>query len=673
MKKTLSVLLAAVTALTMTAANFMVAPQATANMGAPVKMSNVKKAPAGMQAKMAEKFAAKLKASPNFPASTAADLVGGYQWAYRQYTGNPTTQPDTLAADKRDQEDNISIVAINKVADDSIRLTGFMPLPVGAKMGTVSNYTTFTLGEDQVVYYHSSYGACTLKGVWYYEGDDTYSAGWYYGDVMGILVDEGIVMDPDVHFYLVIQSGTYANYRLGWIYEPNSVMVPDTTYNGLMTNTYTHTTSNITATYDYPVILSEDENCVVSVGNFADYGDEAVVKFNLAADKTFEAPAGQVFYTSTATDDSGNTINLNYTFYGMDEAGEFIESVTGTGTENVLTFGSNWTGYDTENGYWMFNRSATTITRLDDAAFVYPSETVEPALYLIGSFNNWDEQNMVALTKGEDGKWTTTQEMAAGAEFKFKNEAGEWLGGHTDDGGSTFLVTEEQVTGGTELTMDIPGVNFVMPVAGTWTLTVDKENNKVVISGEWVNPQPEKDHVYILGEVNGNSWAPNVGAEMASEDGVNFTADVTCSANNSGYSYFSFTTKLAENADDWAGILAYRMGATANDFEVTDELMGTELTVQAGTNAFKIADGEYTLALNLETMKLVVTKKAAPAKVGDVTGDGKVDIDDVDAVIKIILNKAQASDYPGKADVDDSNSIDVDDVDAIIKIMLGKA
>lgn len=55
---------------------------------------------------------------------------------------------------------------------------------------------------------------------------------------------------------------------------------------------------------------------------------------------------------------------------------------------------------------------------------------------------------------------------------------------------------------------------------------------------------------------------------------------------------------------------------------------------------------------------------------GDVNGDSIVDIDDVNAIINIILNKAQASDYPGIADVDGSGGIDVDDVDAVIKIIL---
>ena len=56
--------------------------------------------------------------------------------------------------------------------------------------------------------------------------------------------------------------------------------------------------------------------------------------------------------------------------------------------------------------------------------------------------------------------------------------------------------------------------------------------------------------------------------------------------------------------------------------------------------------------------------------VGDVTGEGIVDIDDVNAVINIILNKKPASYYPGISDIDASGIIDIDDVNAIINIIL---
>lgn len=56
---------------------------------------------------------------------------------------------------------------------------------------------------------------------------------------------------------------------------------------------------------------------------------------------------------------------------------------------------------------------------------------------------------------------------------------------------------------------------------------------------------------------------------------------------------------------------------------------------------------------------------------GDVDGSGLVDVDDVNAVINIILGSKSVSDYKGIADVDGSGLVDVDDVNVIINIILG--
>ena len=57
---------------------------------------------------------------------------------------------------------------------------------------------------------------------------------------------------------------------------------------------------------------------------------------------------------------------------------------------------------------------------------------------------------------------------------------------------------------------------------------------------------------------------------------------------------------------------------------------------------------------------------------GDINGDRKVDVSDVNAVINIMLGKTQASDFPGEANVDGQGNVDVSDVNKIINIMLGK-
>ena len=59
----------------------------------------------------------------------------------------------------------------------------------------------------------------------------------------------------------------------------------------------------------------------------------------------------------------------------------------------------------------------------------------------------------------------------------------------------------------------------------------------------------------------------------------------------------------------------------------------------------------------------------APQLPGDVTGDGQVDIADVNAVIDMMLGKAEQN---SAADVTGDGQVDIADVNAIIDMMLGK-
>ena len=55
---------------------------------------------------------------------------------------------------------------------------------------------------------------------------------------------------------------------------------------------------------------------------------------------------------------------------------------------------------------------------------------------------------------------------------------------------------------------------------------------------------------------------------------------------------------------------------------------------------------------------------------GDVDHNGRVDIDDVNLVINIILDKADADDYHGRADVNNDGSVDINDMNLVINIIL---
>ena len=81
-------------------------------------------------------------------------------------------------------------------------------------------------------------------------------------------------------------------------------------------------------------------------------------------------------------------------------------------------------------------------------------------------------------------------------------------------------------------------------------------------------------------------------------------------------SYFSFTTKLADTDDDWAGIAPYRISPIADegtDFWVTPQMLGHELALNnMGENvdvSFRIPAGSYTVTVNLANHTCVITSE----------------------------------------------------------------
>ncbi len=73
------------------------------------------------------------------------------------------------------------------------------------------------------------------------------------------------------------------------------------------------------------------------------------------------------------------------------------------------------------------------------------------------------------------------------------------------------------------------------------------------------------------------------------------------------------------------------------------------------------------------TCTLQVVPEGASVVPGDVDGSAMVDVDDVNAMINLILNFDQYKDqYPGSADLDGNGMVDVDDVNALINIILSK-
>ena len=156
------------------------------------------------------------------------------------------------------------------------------------------------------------------------------------------------------------------------------------------------------------------------------------------------------------------------------------------------------------------------------------------------------------------------------------------------------------------------GVNvdnaFLITGGGDYKIEVYTDELLVVFTpnGDIQEEIVEPDgNIYIMGQVNGNEWAPNVGVKMTDEGNNIYTAIVTTTADSCT---FDFTKALSKTASNWAGVAPYRFGAVENGTWVAlNEAM--PLGEEGNDNAFKMCDaGTYLLTLDLEARTLTVTE-----------------------------------------------------------------
>ena len=179
------------------------------------------------------------------------------------------------------------------------------------------------------------------------------------------------------------------------------------------------------------------------------------------------------------------------------------------------------------------------------------------------------------------------------------------------------------------------------------------------------------EKVYVLGNINTTGWSPSNGYEMTTTNGEKYTATIDFVDPYGGYSYFSFTTALGAS---WADIAGNRMGATSNNFLINEARLGTNLTVVAGENSFRIPVGKYNLTLYLSQGILVVEKWTEPQPVvrGDVNADGVFNITDVTLLINAVLNSDHSRINEDNADCDGNGVLNVTDVTLLIQYMLSE-
>jgi hypothetical protein len=356
------------------------------------------------------------------------------------------------------------------------------------------------------------------------------------------------------------------------------------------------------------------------VGNapFGNWNPADGTEMTLNADGTFSCTAtinGAIWFVfSDGLDSSWDTFNANYRIGPTGSADEDVTPGQWINTQKAPSGSKSYKFTGTGDQYEFIFDPANMRFKVDGYVAPVPIDFYTVCGSPVSVFGTeWDPTNtdndMIELADGTFELKKFGCELAEGTNLEFKI-----AGNHTWD-------------------YSWPADNVVLPVnqSGSYDITfnfnpetkdlgvqMSMSGSIEVITGD----------LFILGEVDGNTWDPSDGVKMETEDNNIFTSTITTAGENIddndgiGYSYFSFTTKLGENSDDWSGIAAYRIGATEDGYLLTPDLFGMELPMSnfGQTYSFRIAAGTYHVTVNLEAKTLVIT----PA--GDIPVEGDYDL-----------------------------------------------
>ena len=150
-----------------------------------------------------------------------------------------------------------------------------------------------------------------------------------------------------------------------------------------------------------PVVINQDEEHVkyVTVYNFGGY--ETAVSVTLKEDKAFTIPQQEMYYDSS----------VGYVYLSGITSDYYIETLSGVGTENTLTFNGNWMLFAGEDLYSdVYNPATITLTDGEFAYPVIPDVAAIPAAPEMMEVGNYDAGNGYGyvvfniLTTDVDGK-----------------------------------------------------------------------------------------------------------------------------------------------------------------------------------------------------------------------------------------------------------------------------
>lgn len=227
-------------------------------------------------------------------------------------------------------------------------------------------------------------------------------------------------------------------------------------------------------------------------------------------------------------------------------------------------------------------------------------------IYLIGDFGSgWSEtatNRPLKLKAGTANVYEGTYELTAATSY-FKMKAGSLVYG---TGGNDIAVEM-----GKEYTASQSGNAFSLGIGKyTFSFTLDKNaaSGKLSVASAGGVELPE--NLYVIGNLNNKDFLPNNTVALPGNGEGIYSGEVTLTGTlGTGFSYFQLCSATGTSTSDWSG-LGVRYGAETADLAPA---LDTPVKIVAGKdNSWKLADGTYTMTVDLNKQELTLSQKAAP-------------------------------------------------------------
>ena len=312
------------------------------------------------------------------------------------------------------------------------------------------------------------------------------------------------------------------------------------------------------------------------------------------------------------------TFNEPYTYEGGNLAVQTLVAASGSWksiffngeAQEANTAYAQWGSSSGSNALVMFLPKMTILYTKDE------QPQPEKAYYLIGDFNEWNQEEMVPFVE-EDGVFTLTKTFSG--QFKIKDEQGKWWGG-----GATLTAENPSV----ELDdTDGSDTNLVLAEEAEYTLTI--EDGVLTVTGFPEPVIPEYSEFYVVGDFNEWNQTEDGGRVelVGNEEGTEYTGSVEMQAEQK---FKVITPNPNPTSDDdqwiWFG------GADENEmgyFLINNDMLNVDISLIDGANFQVQAGGEYTITVKAaqadgtravqEPLVMVVTMK--PTAITTISSD----------------------------------------------------